>query len=61
MCDVTRILECAQAGDPTVADQLLPLAYEELRKLAASKMANEAPGGSDQPARANSSFHPGLG
>ena len=44
MSDVTRILEAAQRGDPTAADQLLPLVYEELRRLAAHKMANEAPG-----------------
>ena len=42
--DVTRILERAQAGDPAAADQLLPLVYDELRRLAAAKMANELPG-----------------
>ena len=42
--DVTRILERAQNGDPTAADRLLPLVYEELRKLASAKMANEAAG-----------------
>src|SRR5229473_3544443 len=42
--DVTRILEAAQQGDPTAADQLLPLVYQQLRHLAAHKMANEAPG-----------------
>src|SRR6266567_4523573 len=42
--DVTRILEAAQQGDPTAADELLPLVYEELRRLAAHKMANEAAG-----------------
>jgi RNA polymerase sigma factor (TIGR02999 family) len=47
--DVTRILEAAQQGDPTAADQLLPLVYEELRRLAAHKMANEAPGHTLQP------------
>jgi RNA polymerase sigma factor (TIGR02999 family) len=40
--DFTRILEAAQQGDPTAADQLLPLVYDELRRLAASRMANEA-------------------
>jgi RNA polymerase sigma factor (TIGR02999 family) len=40
--DITRILEAAQQGDPTADDQLLPLVYEELRRLAAHKMANEA-------------------
>jgi len=47
--DVTRILEAAQQGDPTAADQLLPLVYEELRRLAAHKMANEAAGNTLQP------------
>jgi len=42
--DVTRILEAAQAGDPKAAEELLPLVYDELRKLAAAKMANEAAG-----------------
>jgi RNA polymerase sigma factor (TIGR02999 family) len=42
--EVTRILEAAQQGDPKAADELLPLVYEELRRLAAYKMANEAPG-----------------
>ena len=39
--DVTRILECAQKGDPKAAEQLLPLVYDELRKLATAKMAQE--------------------
>jgi RNA polymerase sigma factor (TIGR02999 family) len=47
--DVTRILEAAQQGDPTAADQLLPLVYDELRRLAAHKMANEAAGQTLQP------------
>ena len=47
--DVTRILERAQAGDPTAADQLLPLVYDELRRLAAHKMAHELPGQTLQP------------
>jgi RNA polymerase sigma factor (TIGR02999 family) len=47
--DVTRILEAAQQGDPTAADQLLPLVYEELRKLAIVRMANEKPGQTLQP------------
>lgn len=42
MSDVTRILETAQRGDPTAANRLLPLVYNELRRLAAHKMANEA-------------------
>jgi RNA polymerase sigma factor (TIGR02999 family) len=40
--DVTRILDAVQQGDPKAADELLPLVYEELRRLAAHKMANEA-------------------
>jgi RNA polymerase sigma factor (TIGR02999 family) len=42
--DVTQILQAAEAADPKVADQLLPLVYDELRRLAAAKMANERPG-----------------
>src|SRR5262245_11423791 len=49
MSDVTRILERALAGDPAAADQLLPLVYDELRRLAAHKMANEQPGQTLQP------------
>jgi RNA polymerase sigma factor (TIGR02999 family) len=44
MNDVTRILGKIEAGDPSAAEQLLPLVYEELRKLAAAKMAEEKPG-----------------
>jgi RNA polymerase sigma factor (TIGR02999 family) len=44
MSDVTRILSAIVHGDPRAAEQLLPLVYEELRKLAAEKMANERPG-----------------
>src|SRR5689334_18670786 len=47
--DITRILEAAHNGDPKAADQLLPLVYDELRKLAASKMAHEIPGQTLQP------------
>ena len=47
--DVTRILERLQQGDPKAAEELLPLVYDELRKLAAVKMANEAPGQTLQP------------
>lgn len=49
MSDVTRILEAAQQGDPKAADQLLPLVYDELRKLAVVRMANEKPGQTLQP------------
>lgn len=44
MSDVTRILSAIEEGDPTASEQLLPLVYEELRKLAAAKMAREEPG-----------------
>jgi RNA polymerase sigma factor (TIGR02999 family) len=44
MPDVTRILSRIEAGDPTAAEQLLPLVYDELRKLAAVKLAHEKPG-----------------
>ncbi len=44
MSEVTRLIDAAQAGDRNAAADLLPLVYNELRKLAAGKMANEAPG-----------------
>jgi len=44
MSDVTRILDHVQSGDPRAAEELLPLVYEELRKLAAIRMANEPAG-----------------
>ena len=44
MSDVTRILSQIDSGDPAAADQLLPLVYDELRKLAAAKLAHEKPG-----------------
>jgi RNA polymerase sigma factor (TIGR02999 family) len=44
MSDVTRILSAIDTGDPQAADQLLPLVYDELRRLAAQKLAREAPG-----------------
>jgi RNA polymerase sigma factor (TIGR02999 family) len=44
MSEVTRILSAIEQGDPQAAEQLLPLVYEELRKLAAQKMAQEQPG-----------------
>lgn len=49
MSDVTRILTAIDHGDPKAADELLPLVYEELRKLAASKMARESPNQTLQP------------
>jgi RNA polymerase sigma factor (TIGR02999 family) len=44
MSDVTRLLEAAAGGDPHAAADLLPLVYEELRKLAAQRLAQEKPG-----------------
>jgi RNA polymerase sigma factor (TIGR02999 family) len=44
MSDVTRILSRIEAGDPSAAEQFLPLVYDELRKLATQKMAQEQPG-----------------
>jgi len=49
MSDATRILEAARSGDSKAAEQLLPLVYDELRRLAASKMAGQAPGHTLQP------------
>jgi len=49
LSDVTRILESIEHGDPKAADKLLPLVYEELRKLAAARMANELPNQTLQP------------
>jgi RNA polymerase sigma factor (TIGR02999 family) len=49
LSDVTHILEALAQGDPTVAEDLLPLVYQELRKLAAQKMAKETPGQTLQP------------
>jgi RNA polymerase sigma factor (TIGR02999 family) len=44
MTDVTRILTAIEGGDPHAAEQLLPLVYDELRKLAAQKLTQERPG-----------------
>jgi RNA polymerase sigma factor (sigma-70 family) len=44
MADVTHILSAIEQGDPRAAEQLLPLVYDELRKLAAQKLAQEKPG-----------------
>src|SRR5688572_22048392 len=44
MSDVTHILSQIEAGDPAAAEQLLPLVYDELRKLAAQRIAQEKPG-----------------
>src|SRR6202035_2315578 len=44
MKDVTQILSAIERGDPRAAEQLLPLVYDELRRLAAKKLAQEKPG-----------------
>ncbi len=49
MSDVTRILERAQQGDPKAAEELLPLVYDELRRVAAARMNNASPGHTLQP------------
>lgn len=49
MSDVSRVLLKIQGGDPTVAGELLPLVYDELRKLAVAKLALEKPGQTLQP------------
>ena len=49
MSDVTQLLQAASAGDPKAAEELLPLVYQELRRLAAQKMAHEARGHTLQP------------
>ncbi len=54
MTDVTRILSAIEDGDAQAAEQLLPLVYEELRKLAVPKLAHEKPG---QPLQATGLVH----
>src|SRR5262245_40462826 len=49
MSEVTRILLAIEQGDPSAAEQLLPLVYAELRQLAAEKLAHERPGQTLQP------------
>ena len=49
MTDVTQILSQVESGDSNAAQRLLPLVYDELRKLAAQKLANEKPGQTLQP------------
>ena len=44
MSDVTRVLSEIEQGDPQASEKLLPLVYDELRKLAAAKLAQEKPG-----------------
>src|SRR5262249_37403379 len=54
MTDVTRILSAIEQGDPSAASQLLPLVYNELRQLAARRLAQEKPG---QPLQATALVH----
>jgi RNA polymerase sigma factor (TIGR02999 family) len=54
MADVTQVLFAIEQGDPHAAEQLLPLVYDELRKLAAAKMAQEKP---DQTLQATALVH----
>ncbi|MFN0067554.1 MAG: ECF-type sigma factor [Limisphaerales bacterium] len=54
MSEVTRLLGAIEAGEPQAAEQLLPLVYEELRRLAAAKMAQEKP---DQTLQATALVH----
>jgi RNA polymerase sigma factor (TIGR02999 family) len=49
MSEVTRLLEAAERGEPQAAEDLLPVVYEELRRLAAARMADEKPGQTLQP------------
>src|SRR5262249_7559091 len=49
MSEVTRIMSAIEQGDPHAAEQLLPLVYDELRKLAAQKLTQEKPGQTLQP------------
>jgi RNA polymerase sigma factor (TIGR02999 family) len=49
MNEVTRVLSAIEAGDPQAAEQLLPLVYDELRRLAAKRLAGEGPGHTLQP------------
>src|SRR5271157_1140920 len=54
MSDVTQILNAIEQGDPKATEQLLPLVYEELRKLAAQRLAHESP---DQTLQATALVH----
>src|SRR5262245_56557474 len=49
MSEVTRILSAIEQGDPSAAEQLLPLVYDELRQLAAQRLAQEKPGQTLEP------------
>jgi len=58
MNEVTRILSAIEQGDPHAAEQLLPLVYDELRKLAAAKLAQEQPGALLCGRRGSDASHP---
>src|SRR5687768_3049187 len=49
MTEVSRLLSAIEGGDPTAASQLLPLVYDELRQLAAARLAHEQPGQTLEP------------
>src|SRR5262245_34483976 len=49
MSEITQLLQAAECGDPRAANELLPLVYDELRTLAALKLAQEKPGQTLQP------------
>jgi RNA polymerase sigma factor (TIGR02999 family) len=49
MSEASRILDAIEQGDPRAADRLLPLVYDELRRLAAAKLAQEGPGQTLEP------------
>jgi hypothetical protein len=53
MTEVTRLLTALEQGDPHAASRLLPLVYDELRKLAVQRMAQEQPGQTLQPVSMN--------
>jgi hypothetical protein len=62
--DVTHILRALDRGDPQAAAQLLPLVYDELRKLATQRLAHEAPGqtaGGGGPGAVGADGQPALG
>jgi hypothetical protein len=58
MSDVTQIVSRIESGDPTAAEQLLPLVYNELRKLAVFRLAHENPG---QTIQATALVHASIG
>ena len=58
MNDVTQYLSAIEAGDPQAAEKLLPLVYDELRRLAAQRLAQEKPGQTTGPTAATSSPRP---